>query len=356
MNVAFDTNALYNSRAGVARYVRGLLGGLQEVAAPDLTLHSLAWEVENLTYGRVQRGLRTFWREYPWARFSAPRRLRKLKADIYHATGTVYFVPPPDIKFVATVHDLAAVRHPERFRIWQRNQLKVRVRRLLLADRFLCISRFTADELMALFDVAASKIEVVYNGVDDLTRINPENRLPADLNLPDEFLLFVGSLEPGKNLRLLRQVYELAKARGTVLPPLLIVGARWPGVAAEGEAPEGWRYLGRVGDETLAVLYRRARALLFPSKYEGFGLPVAEAMTLGCPVICSRVASLAEVGGEAAWYAGQTPEAYLAAIGSLLGDVPRRDSMIAAGREQAAKFSWTKCAQGCLEAYRQLSA
>jgi glycosyltransferase involved in cell wall biosynthesis len=78
-------------------------------------------------------------------------------------------------------------------------------------------------------------------------------------------------------------------------------------------------------------------------------------MSVGCPVICSRVSSLPEVGGEAAWYAGQTPEAYLAAIDSVLGDLPRRDSMIAAGCEQAAKFSWTKCAQGCLEAYRQLS-
>jgi alpha-1,3-rhamnosyl/mannosyltransferase len=99
-------------------------------------------------------------------------------------------------------------------------------------------------------------------------------------------------------------------------------------------------------------LYRRARALLFPSKYEGFGLPVAEAMALGCPVICSPVASLPEVGGPAAHYAELTPESYLTAMLRLTRDTRWREELIERGRVQAREFSWRRCAAQTLEAYR----
>lgn len=355
MRVAFDTNAIYNSQAGVARYVKGLLTALGQRSDASLKVSSFAWEVENFGAPGVTRSFKTFWRELVWARWVAPRSLHRMGADVYHATGSIYFAPPQGVEFVATVHDLAAIRHPERFRGWQRRQREARLSRLLRARKFVCISRFTADELMRLCNVASDRIDVVYNGVDDLNALNVQNVILPELDLPAEFFLFVGSLEPGKNLVLLRQVYELAALRRLALPPLLIVGARWSGVEGEGNPPENWSYLGRVADETLAVLYRKAVALLFPSKYEGFGLPVAEAMLSGCPVICSPVASLPEVGGDAAWYVEQTPQAYLGAIRELLGEPHRRDSIVAAGRMQAAKFSWSICADGYCEVYRALS-
>ncbi|HAV60898.1 MAG TPA: hypothetical protein DCY13_00850 [Verrucomicrobiales bacterium] len=354
MNVAFDTNALYNSRAGVARYVQGLLGGLRERCGTGVNILPFAWEVENLGAPGLERSCKTLWRELVWARWIAPRRLLRSGAGLYHATGTAYFVPPSGITFLATVHDLAAIRCPERFRGWQRRQRDARVRRLLRARQFVCISRFTADELMREFGVSAERIEVVYNGADDPSALSRGGGGASGLQVPDEFLLFVGSLEPGKNLALLRRVYELAAGRGVALPPLLIAGARWPGVAHEGAPPDGWRYLGRIADETLVMLYRRAAALVFPSRYEGFGLPVAEAMLAGCPVICSPVASLPEVGGKAALFVDQTPEAYLAGIRLVLDDPVRRAEMIAAGREQAAGFSWSRCADGYLAVYRNL--
>src|SRR5215475_13738832 len=136
------------------------------------------------------------------------------------------------------------------------------------------------------------------------------------------------------------------------LPPLLIVGARWAGVGTEGSPPPGWQYLGRLPDAELVYLYRRALALVFPSKYEGFGLPVVEAMMLGCPVICSPVASLPEVGGNAALFTDLKPEDYLKAMRQVSREVSLRNELIEKGLAQAANFSWNKCAREMLEVYR----
>jgi alpha-1,3-rhamnosyl/mannosyltransferase len=217
----------------------------------------------------------------------------------------------------------------------------------------ICISRFTAEEAMALLNLPASTFIVVHNGCE----FHPSEPAPPEakpvFNVPNEYFLFVGSLEPGKNLALLKEVYALAESGNQALPPLLIVGARWEGVGHEGPPSKGWHYLGRLPDEVLVYLYRRATGLVFPSKYEGFGLPVVEAMALGCPVICSPVASLPEVGGAAALFADMTPEAYLKAMRQVSREAGLRDDLMQRGLAQAARFSWDKCAREVLEVYRE---
>jgi alpha-1,3-rhamnosyl/mannosyltransferase len=161
-------------------------------------------------------------------------------------------------------------------------------------------------------------------------------------------------LDPGKNLALLSDVYRSAAERKIQLPPLLIVGARWVGVGNEGAPPEDWRYLGHQPDEVLLYLYRRALALVFPSKYEGFGLPVAEAMAAGCPVICSPVSSLPEVGGDAACFTEMRPDAYLKSMHRFCRDSTWRGELVNRGLEQSQKFSWKKCAAATLNVYRDV--
>ena len=254
---------------------------------------------------------------------------------------------------VLTLHDLAVLRHPERFRAWQCASARRRLTKVRRANQVICISRFTAEEAMALLNLPASSFVVVHNGCD----FHPSEPVPPeakpDFTLPNEYFLFVGSLEPGKNLALLKEVYALAQSGNQLLPPLLIVGARWEGVGHEGPPPKGWHYLGRQPDEVLVYLYRRAIGLVFPSKYEGFGFPVAEAMSLGCPVICSPVASLPEVGGAAALFTDMTAEAYLIAMRQVSCEAGLRIELIEGGLAQAAKFSWTKCAREVLEVYRE---
>ena len=351
MRVAIDTNPVYTSQAGVARYVRGLQDGLARIAAPaDFAFSECAWPVSNVGYGQPWRAMRTMYRELVWARFRAPRALLGSRADLYHTTGPLVITPPKPIKHVVTLHDVAVLRHPERFRPWLRRSAVRSFAKLSTADRILCVSRFTADEAIALLDLPSSKLEVVHNGCD-FADAGPEAQ--PDAAVPAEFFLFVGSLEPGKNLALLRDTYLLAERSGGPLPPLVIAGARWKGVAHEGAAPRGWTYLGGVSDQALTYLYRRALALVFPSKYEGFGLPVVEAMRLGCPVVCSPVASLPEVAGSSALFASLDPSAYLDAMRRVAGTPQLRDELIAKGRAHAERFTWETCARATLDVYRR---
>ena len=354
MNIALDTNALFTGQAGVTRYIQQLLRALRDLGGTALEIQELAWRVDNLAYHQPQRALKTAYRELVWASFLAPRILQRLQIELFHSTSGILVRPPHSIRHVVTLHDLAVLRYPERYRRWQRLATAHRLKWLCQADRVLCISRFTADEAMELLDLPADKLEVVYNGGNSFDVPTAVSEATPDVPVPSDFLLFVGSLEPGKNLFLLRQTYELAAHRKIYLPPLLIVGGRWEGVADEGPPPLSWHYLGRQPDAVLLYLMRRAIALLFPSKYEGFGLPLNEAMSLGCPVVCSPVASIKEVGGEAALYAELTPEAYLKAIQQLLKDSSLRAELIQKGLVQARQFSWKRCAEETLAVYRSV--
>ncbi len=348
MRVTIDTNGCYTTQAGVARYIRGLIRGMGR-GVPQVEVAKFAWEVENLGYRQPIRALKTFYRELVWAPCIAPLRLWRSPPEVFHNTALPIVDPPSRIAHVATLHDLAALRHPERFRRWQLAAARRLIGRIARADRVVCISRFTADEAMALLGVDSARIEVVHNGCDFVDD-TPADRVP-NFPVPTEFFLFVGSLEPGKNLRLLREAYELAAGKGDRLPPLMIVGARWEGVPGEGAPPVDWHYLGRQPDEILVHLYRRALALLFPSKYEGFGLPIAEAMSLGCPVVCSPVASLPEVAGDAAELIPLEADTYREAIQRLTRDPSLRDDLRRRGLAWVNRFSWVRCAQGTLGAY-----
>ena len=352
MRVAIDTNPLYVTQAGVARYVRGLLGGMDALQPADCERHTLAWKVENLAYAQPRRAMKTVFRELIWARWLAPQTLRRIRADLLHTTSVFPIRTPRGTKNVATLYDLALLRHPERFRTWQRCSGQHRLRRLHTADHIITISQFAADEAMALLGLPAGRLTPVLLGWDGVDEGAGLPDAASALPVPGEFFLFVGSLEPGKNLALLREVWAAAAATGQRLPPLIIAGARWAGVPGEGPPPPDWHYLGHVSDVELARLYRQALALVFPSKYEGFGLPVLEAMGRGCPVICSRVASLPEVAGDAAWWCELEAGSYLAALRECAGNGPTRRYFALAGPVQARRFSWAACAAGTLDVYR----
>lgn len=355
MIVALDTNSQFVTLAGTTRYVRGLLSGLRELNPPEVSISELAWEVENFGYRQPLRAMKTAYREAVWSRLVAPVRLLAMKADVLHrCTTSLPISKPPSVREIVTLHDLAVLRHPERFRTWHRTAEQRRYGLLQRADRILCDSRFTAEEAMVLLGLPASKLEVVYlgTGMKSSRTTGTKGVLPSVV--PDDYLLFVGSLEPGKNLELLGMTYALADELRVVLPPLVIVGSRWPGVARERSIHASWVWLGFQPDSVLALLYEKARALVFPSKYEGFGLPVLEAMTLGCPVICSKVASLPEVAGEAARYAELTPHSYLAAMREIVLSDASREAMVLAGTEQSRRFSWRMCAEQVVDIYRKV--
>ncbi len=224
--------------------------------------------------------------------FPATSRLRSVAADALwyprlHVRGADVVHCPTfrgpfrsKTPLVVTVHDLAVLRHPEWFNRWTRSYSRLAVPRVVrAAARIIAVSEFTANELSALLSVPEAKIRVVPNAVEDV--FTPDG--PA---AEGDYALAVGTLEPRKNL---------ARIAAAVDGELRIVGARgWGNV----EPPANVTWLGEVDDEELATLYRGARCLVYASLYEGFGIPVAEALACGCPVVTSRDSPMAALAGE----------------------------------------------------------
>ncbi len=185
---------------------------------------------------------------------------------------------------VVTVHDLAVLRHPEWFNRWTRAYSRFAVPRVVrAASRVIAVSEFTKRELVSLLGVSEDKMRVVPNAVEDVFTLNGP-RAQGD------YVLAVGTLEPRKNL---------ARIAAAVDGELRVVGTLgWGGI----EPPANVTWLGDVPDEELASLYRGARCLVYASLYEGFGIPVAEALACGCPIVTSRGSAMEEIAGDDATY------------------------------------------------------
>ena len=253
------------TRAGTARYVAGLRDHLDadvvEVSFPASSrLRSVA--ADSLWYPRLR----------------APDGVDLLHCPTFR--GPFRARAP----LVVSVHDLAVLRHPEWFNRWTSGYSRLAVPRVVAAaDIVIAVSEHTRRELVALGLADEQKVRVVPNAVEDaFTPVGP--RAEGD------YVLAVGTLEPRKNL---------AHVAAAVDGELRVVGARgWGGV----EPPPGVTWLGNVSDAELAALYRGARALVYPSLYEGFGIPVAEALACGCPIVTSRDSPMQEIAGADATY------------------------------------------------------
>jgi glycosyltransferase involved in cell wall biosynthesis len=322
MRVGVDVSPLIQTRAGTARHVRGLLGALRGRAALELEL---------LSFGGPGR-LSSVVRDVGWYPVGLRRRTGRL--DVLHCT-TFRGPPGTRVPLVVTVHDLALVRWPEAFPRWHRLYGKAGLLRVLRgADAVVAVSEFTKDEVIAFAGVPSDRVRVIPNGVDPIFG-------PGDNVSQGDYLLAVGTLEPRKNLA---RVVEAARSVGV---ELRVVGARgWGGV----DVP-GW--VGQVPDAALAALYGRARCVLYPSLYEGFGLPVLEAMACGTPVVTSRGTAMEEIAGGAAVLVDPTSAASIAA-GIAEAD-ERREELVPLGLARASEFTWERSANAVERLWRELA-
>jgi glycosyltransferase involved in cell wall biosynthesis len=322
VTVGVDISPLVQTRAGTARVVRGLLAALRDRPGLDLELLSFGGP------GRVSSVLRdALW--YPVRLGRAARAL-----DVLHCTT---FRAPVGCgtPTVVTVHDLALLRAPEAFPRWHRLYAKAGLTRVLrAADAIVAVSEFTKSEVAELAGVPSGRIRVVANGVDALfTESGPH----AD----GDYVLAVATLEPRKNLA---RAVEAAREAGV---ELRVVGARgWGGVEVDG-------WLGEVPDAELAALYRGARCILYPSLYEGFGLPVLEAMACGTPVVTSRGTAMEEVSGGAAVLVDPLSVAEIAA--GIQEAISRRDELVPAGLALAHEHTWERAADAVVELWSELA-
>jgi glycosyltransferase involved in cell wall biosynthesis len=311
MRVGVDISPLVQTRAGTARHVRALVAALRGREGLELEL---------LSFGGPGR-LSSVVRDAAWYAVGLPRLARDL--DVLHCTT---FRGPRRMRVpvVLTVHDLAVLRYPDAFPRWHRLYGRTVLRKTLrAADAIVAVSEFTKAETTTLAGISAERIRVVPNGVDPVfTHEGP--RAEGD------YVLTVATLEPRKNLA---RAVEAAQLAGV---ELRAVGARgWGGI----ELP-GW--VGEVPDPELAALYRGARCLLYPSLYEGFGLPVLEAMACGTPVVTSAGTAMEEVAGGAAVLAD--PHDVQALADGIAQAEARQNELVGAGLERAREFTWERAA------------
>jgi glycosyltransferase involved in cell wall biosynthesis len=282
-----------------------------------------------------------------WSRFGWPSIDRWLEADVTHAPA--YVVPPVTTPLVVTIHDLAFVRHPEWFTANGVRFFNRFLRSAVVSDAAVVVpSETTADDCVVA-GIDEQRITTIPWGVNQTQASAAEiGEVRKRHGLREEFVLYVGTLEPRKNLA------SLAAAMAAVesAPPLVVVGpCGWGDVTVP-----GGMLLGEVSDSDVAALMAAALMLVYPSHFEGFGLPVLEAMAQGTPVVVTNNTAPAEIAKDAGLAVDTTsPSALAAAIETLLRDEGERTAMGEHGRLRAASYQWSKTAEATAALYEAVT-
>lgn len=375
MKIAIDIRTINKPRSGVGYYVTNLIQKLQEIDTDNnYCLISNNGEYENTFRAQPNfENLRTCISNENhligdfWESFYLPRLLEKKNVSVFH--GPAFMVPLIKRKMgtVVTIHDIVSFIMPDtipmKYAFYMRNLIKLVSRR---ADRIISVSQSTKKDLITWLGVPEEKITVVHQAVSGIFRPAASGDGGAEIRrrfgIHGRYMLFVGNLEPRKNLIRLMEAFAMARERLGGPIQLVICGKK------------GWLCSGilktceriRRGDDILITnyvneidllgLYQNAEMFVFPTRYEGFGLPALEAMACGAPVITSNVSSLPEITGGAAMLinpsdVGEISEAMI----KLAGSASLRSELREKGFKQAKLFSWTKTARETLDVYRTLT-
>ena len=368
--IAVDVSAAVHHRAGLGRYAESLLRALV-AQSPDR--YALFYNRERGV--EPPEGLEHLpshtvaWGYKPWRMLVWLGQLGRIGFDrlvpgtsLFHATEHL-LLPLSSIPTVLTVHDLIFRHLPEHHKSLNRWYLNLTMPLYChRATRIITVSEFTRRDLIAAYAIPEEKITVIYEAASPRFRPQSEAvvaRVRAQYGLPARYLLFVGTIEPRKNLTRLLSAFEAIHAEG-LSDALVIVGQRgWLygdffSALEQSPAQRAVILPGFVPDPHLPAIYAGAQALVLPSLYEGFGLPVLEAMACGTPVVCSGAASIPEIGGDAALYFAPTSiRDIVQSIARLMGDSALREEMRARGLAQAARFSWERAARETQATYQQ---
>ncbi|MBI4909741.1 MAG: glycosyltransferase family 4 protein [Acidobacteria bacterium] len=384
LRIAFDARHLRDF--GVGTYIRNLLQGLAKLDTENqytlITAKADAAAFPNLTPNFTlahYEGRDTELAEH--VRF--PMFVRRLRADLCHIPLSMVPLSMPR-PYVVTVHDVSRLLY-EQPPGWRYDLRRFRFRRgLLRANKVITVSGATKGDLEGLLTIPADRISLIYNAPDprffehappsDARSAGPDaagyeqRRILERYQINYPFLLYAGTIRPQKNIPRLVEAFAVLRGELENHPDfkdlrLVIIGdeiSRYPSVrraVAQTRTGSAVRFLGFVPFDTLRVFYESAEAFVFPSLYEGFGLPPLEAMASGTPVVASNVSSLPEVVGEAA--VTVNPENVFdisRGMKEVLLDRNLRKRLVAAGLEQAKRFSWERTAREVLETYKEVVA
>lgn len=373
MRIGLDLSPAVHRRAGIGRYAGELARALQALASP----HKFT-AVYNRAAEAASEEVPTGWERIALSDRDKALRLKAVAAhlarhsqaalfpglDLFHATDNLLpFLP--GVRTVFTLHDLSFLT-TDTASLPNRLYLRLMMGRALRsADAVIAVSDATRREAIRVYGLADAKVVTVHEGVGTRFAPPPPDTVAAlrrRYHLPDRFILFVGTIEPRKNLAMLLDVFRELKGAGEKAGLVLVGRKGWrsEGFFAHLRACGLEREVilpGYVPDEDLPAFYGAADVFVFPSLCEGFGLPVLEAMACGVPVVAADGSSLPEiVGREAGILAGpRHPDAWLAALRRLLGDPVGARALGEAGRARAARFTWDRAARETMAVYDRVT-
>ena len=370
MHIGIDAHAIGAQQGGNETYIRNLITALAELDSENrYTLYfSVAGAAEVWCHQHANFTVRLLPPPTPLVRvpIALAYELRRRPVDVLHVQYTAPpFCPAP---VVTTIHDLAFEHLPETFTRRGKAQLRLTVRRTARrAAHILTVSEYSRQDISKTYCIAPDKITVTHNGCEgQFTSFGAAHETEAikqKFGITKDYLLAVGSLQPRKNLvRLLRAYAKLREQQPDFQLQLVLVGRQlwlYQEILREIKQQsfaDDVIVTNYVNDEDLPALYRSAVALVYPSLFEGFGLPPLEAMACGTPVITSNTSSLPEVVGQAALLIDPYDEAAIAqAIWQIVRDSSLRQRLRQAGIEQAKLFTWQATAEKTLAVYRAIA-
>jgi glycosyltransferase involved in cell wall biosynthesis len=366
MKITIDVQPVFGRKSGVGQYIWGLIQGLGEIDRQNTYSLSffdfkrrgfmLPLPGNNFSHQKCflpGRMASLLWKTFAWPSYN----FFFGESDIFHFPNFI-IRPVKRAKKIVTIHDVSFLRFPEFAEPKNLKFLKKEIRKTVEeADHIIADSYFTEAELTYFFPAAKQKISTVHLGIDARFKPMPVKR--------DKNILFVGNIEPRKNLPGLFKAFEILKDRHPELHDFKLTIAGMKGWLYEGIF-EAWRhnkhkdqihFLDYVSDEQLPELYAKASVFVYPSFYEGFGLPPLEAMACGTPVISAKKASLPEVLGDAAvWIDPDEPESISTALKDVLLNEEKNRNLIDKGLLQSSKFQWSRTAAETVKIYNRCLA
>jgi len=297
-----------------------------------------------------------FW-EQLWNRFHI-LPIEKLigEVDVFHTSD--WLEPPSRCPKVTTIHDLIIYKYPETFQPRGGHDIVGNLKRKLAwvkkeSALIISVSESTKQDIVEILKIPAKKIRVIHEACNsEFTEKSAEDteKIKKKYGIKGDYLLAVGTLEPRKNLKRVIEAFKILDIRNL---ELVIAGKfGWGDQSAISNQQSAIRLLGYVSDEDLPILYSGAQVFVYPSLYEGFGLPILEAMACGCPVVTSNVSSMPEIAGQAAVLVN--PEKVEDIARGIQEALKNREELIKKGKVRAQEFSWEKTARETLKAYQEV--
>ncbi len=367
MDIGIDARLVSYRHAGIGRYTLRLANALAR-ADRENTYYILQHRRQRdplINAPNVRRVHMFTPTHHPLEQWLLALELRKVHLDVLHSPD---FIPPLHagwLRRVITVHDLAFLRYPYLLTKTAARYYGQIDRAVRVADHIIAVSQSTRNDLIKLLGVPESQISVIYEAADSifqpLSREESARVIHERYHLSPDYILFVGTIEPRKNLNTLLLAYHGLRNRYHLDVPLIIAGEEgWLSdevysLIDELDLSETCHFLGHITNEDLLYLYNAARLLAHPALYEGFGLTPLEAMACGTPVVVSNVSSLPEVVGDAALLVDPTDvEAWTIALQRLLTDDVLWQELHRKGLRRARQFSWERAARETLAVYTRV--